>query len=303
MTVLAAVCACGRDAGQAESVQGGHPVEAGPIGSVWVVDSQDTGGRLYLCGTIHILRKEDYPLAPAYEAAYSRSDKLVFELPPDAAKAGAAARMTQLGTLPPGATLEAEVGSESWSGVKKWCASRGVPPFSMARMRPWLASLMITNNEYAVLGASPDMGVDQHFEKRARRDGKPGEGLETLEFQIQLFAGLSEELQRVMLDQTLAEVGTLPEEYDKMIEAWKHGRLDDLQSMLFREAAKHPELMEIFLAARNRAWMARLEDLLKKGERAMVLVGTGHFTAETGLLHLLKERGYLVRHYREMKED
>jgi uncharacterized protein YbaP (TraB family) len=40
--------------------------------------------------------------------------------------------------------------------------------------------------------------------------------------------------------------------------------------------------------------MARLEELLKRGERAMILVGTGHFTADTGLLKLFEQRGFRV---------
>lgn len=302
LPVLAALGACGREPAPAAE-QGGTPEEEGPIGSVWVVDAPATGGRLYLCGTIHILRREDYPLAPAYEAAYASSRRLVFELPPGAAGGDSAALMRKLGALPPETTLEGVVGAAVWEGVRSWCGTRGVPAPTMSRLRPWFVSLMITNTEYAALGASPDMGVDQHFEKRARRDAKPAEGLETLDFQLQLFAGLSARLQQAMLEQTLAEVSTLPEEYEKMITAWKHGRLDDLHEMLFREAAKYPELMELFLTERNRTWMTRLEVLLAEGEKAMVLVGTGHFTGEDGLLQLLREKGHTVRHYRELPRE
>lgn len=297
---LTTLTACGREPAADAELRGATAAEDGPAGSVWVVDSA-SGGRLYLCGTIHILREADYPLAPGYEAAYSSSERLIFELPPGAGTgAGTAARMKELGALPRGTTLEGTVGAEIWDGVKKWCSARGVPSFTMSGLRPWFVSLMITNTEYSALGASPSMGVDQHFEKRAKRDGKPAEGLETLEFQLQLFAGLSHDLQKAMLEQTLAEVATLPVEYEKMITAWKHGRLDDLHAMLFREAAKYPELMELFLAARNRAWMKRLEELLAGKGASMVLVGTGHFTADTGLLELLRERGHTVRHYSEL---
>lgn len=302
LPVLAAIGACGREPAPVAE-RGGTLEEEGPIGSVWVVDAPATGGRLYLCGTIHILRREDYPLAPAYEAAYASSSRLVFELPPGAAGGDSATRMRELGALPAGTTLEGVAGAAAWEGVRGWCDARGVPASTMSRLRPWFVSLMITNTEYAALGASPDMGVDQHFEKRARRDGKPAEGLETLDFQLQLFAGLSARLQQAMLEQTLAEVSTLPEEYEKMITAWKHGRLDDLHEMLFREAAKYPELMELFLAERNRSWMTRLEALLAEGEKAMVLVGTGHFTGADGLLQLLREKGHTVRHYRELPRE
>lgn len=271
-------------------------------GSVWVVDGPN-GGRLYLCGTIHILREKDYPLAPAYEAAYMYSNKLVLELPPGAASsAELTSRMSQLGLYPAGTTLEANVGKDTWEAVKKWASKHSMDTATLNRFRPWFLALMITSMEYAALGAKSDKGVDSHFEDRARKDGKPAEGLETVEFQIQLFASLNEKQQRELLEQTLGEVSSVEEEYEKMIKAWKYGQLDDLKQMLFREAEKYPDLMDIFLISRNLAWMDRLEQLLKQGEKVMVLVGTGHFTSDNGLIELLRKRGYRVRHYREVTD-
>lgn len=280
------------------------PVSAAELaGSVWVVDAPDTGGRLFLCGTIHILREDDYPLSPAYEAAYANSDRVVFELPPGAAEGSFMKdRMLALGTYDKGDSLAAHVTKETWDNVIKWAVSRKMDPASLSRFRPWLVSLVITSTEYAALGAKPEWGVDQHFEERTKRDEKPASGLESVEFQLQLFAGLTDQQQNEMLVQTLAEVSTLPQEFDKMIESWKHGELDELTTMLFREQAKFPDLMEHFLYDRNEAWMDRLDEMLKKGERVMLLVGTGHFAADKGLIPLLKKRGYIVRHYREMED-
>ncbi len=272
-------------------------------GSVWVADGGENGGRLFLCGTIHILREEDYPLAPGYEAAYMYSDKIVLELPPGTASGPELSRkMAQIGMYSADAALEANVSPEAWQKVKEWGKKRGLDPSSLNRYRPWFVSLIITATEYSVLGARPDLGVDTHFEKRAKEDGKPGEGLETAEFQIQLFASLSDQQQRELLDQTLAELSTVEVEYGKMIAAWKHGDLGKLQEMLFREAEKHPDLMNKFLIARNLMWIDRLEAMVKKGEKVMVLVGTGHLTGDSGLIELLRRRGCRVRHYSEVTD-
>lgn len=276
--------------------------DGGGDGSVWVVDAPN-GGRLYLCGTIHILREEDYPLAPAYEAAYLYSDKLVLELPPGAASGPElTSRMSQLGMYSADASLEKNVSPETWAAVQKWSEKHGLERSSMNRFRPWFVALMITSMEYAALGAKPDKGVDSYFEERAKKDGKPAEGLETVEFQIQLFASLSDKQQRELLEQTLGEISSVETEFKKMIKAWKNGELDELKEMLFREAEKYPDLMNLFLTARNLAWMDRLEQMLKRGEKVMVLVGTGHLTSDTGLIALMRKRGYRVRHYREVTD-
>jgi uncharacterized protein YbaP (TraB family) len=271
-------------------------------GSVWVVDGPN-GGRLYLCGTIHILREEDYPLAPAYEAAYMYSNKLVLELPPGAASGPElTSRMSQLGMYSADAVLEKNVSPETWAAVQKWSEKHGLERSSLNRFRPWFVALMITSMEYAALGAKPDKGVDSYFEERAKKDGKPAEGLETVEFQIQLFASLSDKQQRELLEQTLGEISSVETEFKKMIKAWKNGELDELKEMLFREAEKYPDLMNLFLTARNLAWMDRLEQMLKRGEKVMVLVGTGHLTSDTGLIELMRKRGHRVRHYREVTD-
>ncbi|HEY1052917.1 MAG TPA: TraB/GumN family protein [Prosthecobacter sp.] len=302
-TLIACTLACGREPGQ----EAGTPKPAAFVsdgagdGSVWVVDGPK-GGRLYLCGTIHILREKDYPLAPAYEAAYMYSNKLVLELPPGSSGPELTNRMAQLGMYPKGMSLEETVGKETWEKVNQWATKRGMDPAAMNRFRPWFAALLMTSMEYAALGASADKGVDVHFEERARKDGKPMEGLETGEFQIQLFASLTEKQQKELLEQTLGEIATVAEVFEKLLAAWKQGDLKALQEMLFSEAEKYPDLMSLFLTARNVAWMEPLDRMLKNGEKVMVLVGTGHFPSEGGLIELLRLRGYKVRHYRDVTD-
>ncbi|MBN8418475.1 MAG: TraB/GumN family protein [Verrucomicrobia bacterium] len=304
LALCVCVVACKREAARSDTKPdaAAFVADGGGDGSVWVVDAPN-GGRLFLCGTIHILREQDYPLAPAYEAAYMYSNKLVLELPPGAASsAELTSRMSQLGQYPANTSLQANVSKETWEEVKKWAAKRGLDPSSLNRFRPWFVALMIPSLEYAALGAKADKGVDSYFEERAKKDGKPAEGLETVEFQIQLFASLSEKQQRELLEQTLGEISSVKEEFEKMIKAWKYGQLDELKEMLFREAEKYPDLMDLFLTARNLSWMDRLEQMLKRGEKVMVLVGTGHFTSDTGLIELFRKRGYRVRHYREVTD-
>ena len=86
LALCVCVVACKREAVKAAAKPdaAAFVADGGGDGSVWVVDGPN-GGRLFLCGTIHILREKDYPLAPAYEAAYMYSNKLVLELPPGAA--------------------------------------------------------------------------------------------------------------------------------------------------------------------------------------------------------------------------
>ncbi len=274
-------------------------------GSVWVVDREGRPGRLFICGTIHILRQSDHPLAPGYDFAYQQSQKLVFELPPGASEAPEfSARLMELGQYPEAESLEASVSTKTWEKLNSWVKSRRKSLATFNRFRPWLASLFITSEEYKALGASNDMGADQFFEDLSRQDRKPGEGLETVELQLQLFSKLTARQQAEMLEQTLAEISTLPQEYETMINAWKMGDIDTLHGLINREAEKYPELLDIFINRRNHAWIDRLDTMLTAGENIMVLVGAGHLGGRPdGVLALLKARGCRVRHVGEVMDE
>ncbi len=263
-------------------------------GCVWRVESEQ-GGQLYLCGTIHILRERDYPLPAGYETAYQNSDELLLELPPGAATSGnLTLRMRELGTLPEDSRLDQWLDTADWEKVRTWAGKRGMDSAMINRFHPWFVALMMVAVEYEVLGAGAAHGVDQHFETRARSDGKPGSGLETVEEQLALFSGMTREQELDVLQQTLAELETVEKEYEAMIQAWRKGDLDQLQSMLFREASRHPELMNLFLTRRNHAWVPRLAGLLREGRKVMVLVGAGHLGGEDGVLRLLEQEGFRI---------
>lgn len=274
-------------------VRAEKPVPSAGAGSVWVVESATT--KLYLCGTIHLLRSQDFPLPEAYETAYADARRLVFELPPGVAHdPQLAVKMRTAGTYPDDQSLSKKVSKQTWAALGEWARSHGLNAQAFDRFRPWFTALTISATEYALLGADAERGVDQLFEARARKDGKPGEGLETLELQLGLFTSLSEEHQHELLEQTLAEVKTLPTQFEKMISSWRVGDADALHEMLFEEAEKYPELLDAFLTQRNARWIKQLEGYLGGKEHVMVLVGTGHLGGKDGVIDLLKTRGYKV---------
>jgi uncharacterized protein len=263
------------------------------VGCVWRVESATT--RLYLCGTIHLLRSADYPLAASYDEAYADSARLMFELPPGVDKGPAlATMMAEAAMIPGGKSLYDLVDAQTGAAFRAWAEKRKVNPDILSSFKPWYAAITIAATEYQIAGAEPDRGVDSFFEKKAARDGKPGSGLETVKSQIDLFAQLSDQHQAELLVQTLAEVGKLGEMFEEMVSSWKKGDIEALTKMLLDEAEEYPELMDAFIHKRNEAWIAPLEAALAGKERVMVLVGSGHLGGERGVVNLLKKKGYKV---------
>lgn len=271
---------------------GNQPDTASPS-SVWRVEKD--GSHVYLAGTIHLLRKEDYPLPDVFERAYADSAKLVFELPPGSDEnSEVAIRMRKLGMYTGDDELGLHVSAATMQKVKKWAAEKGLPEPVVRKFRPWFLALTVAATEYQTLGADPARGVDTYFEKKAKADSKPGEGLETVDFQLGIFSKLNDKLQENLLEQTFTESETLPKDFDELIVAWRKGDSDKLQEMLFRDADRYPELLEEFLLKRNKAWVPPILKYLERKEKVMILVGAGHLGGKGGVIDLLKEKGCTV---------
>ncbi len=262
--------------------------------SVWVVEKD--GRKMYLAGTIHLLREEDYPLPNVFEQAYQDCGKVVFELPPGSSGDGEiVVHMRKMGSYEPGDDLSKHVSAETFALVEAWAGRKDIPMAALKRLKPWFLALTIAATEYQALGAASERGVDTWFEERAKNDGKRGEGLETVEFQLTMFASLRDELQEELLRQTFSEVESLSKDFTELLEAWRAGDGPRLHKFLFRDAEKYPELMDDFLIKRNKTWIPALMKLLESGETAMILVGAGHLVGGGGVIELLEEQGCKVR--------
>lgn len=289
LLLTVALSCCAGACSQAEPVKG----TPGPS-SVWVAEKD--GHHIYLAGTIHLLREEDYPLPAVFDQAYADCAKVVFELPPGSDGDGAIAlRMRQMGSYTGDDELGQHISEGTMKKVLAWGGKNGFAASSLKKLRPWFLALTIAAIEYQRLGAAPDHGVDQHFELRAKEDGKPSEGLESVEFQLSIFSRLSDQLQEELLLQTFTEAETLAKDFQDLTAGWRSGDAAKLHELLFRDADKYPQLMEDLLIKRNKTWLAPLMKYLEKGERVMVLVGAGHLGGKGGVLDLLKEKGCTIR--------
>ncbi len=259
-----------------------------------VQPKSDSGAPLYLAGSIHLLRKADYPLAPTYETAYEASERVVFEILKDEETAEAQMEMLAKSTYPAGDTIRAHVKPETYRALRKYLREKGSPQSGMDQFRPWMVALTIAVTEYMKQGAAPELGLDLHFENRAIADGKERRGLETMEFQMGLFTGLTPEEQEEMLLQTLAEADKMEELVETLLGAWKAGDTEKLEEAMFLDIDKYREFFDELIFDRNKAWIQPIEEMLADGKPTMVVVGAGHLVGEGSVIDLLREKGYLV---------
>jgi hypothetical protein len=148
--------------------------------------------------------------------------------------------------------------------------------------------------ELQKLGFDGAYGVDRHFIEKAKAAGKDIQGLETVEFQLNLFDQLSPSTQEQFLLQTLEELKNLNTQVHDMLEAWKQGNVQQLETLL-AGMSDYPELNQALVLNRNRAWLPHMEQALQEKEPVLIVVGALHLLGKEGLVEALKAKGYGVQ--------
>jgi uncharacterized protein YbaP (TraB family) len=267
------------------------PGRAGtPLHSLWELHGRHN--TVYLLGSIHVLRPQDYPLAPELLAAYANSKGLVMEINlGDIDSAEVQTEMLSGAMLPEGRTLSDVLGARRYAHAQSLAHEVGVDLSTFDQFAPWFAAEAISQLQLTELGFQPQSGIEMYFLDRARSDGKSIAGLETVHDQMAVFAALSMDAQADYLLTSLEQARALPKQVDDMVHAWARGDSAWFASQIESEFGRDPALYQAVLAARNRKWIPKIEALLNGDENYLVIVGTGHLVGRNSLLELLNKDG------------
>ncbi|UCF02092.1 MAG: TraB/GumN family protein [Deltaproteobacteria bacterium] len=250
---------------------------------------------MYLLGSIHLLPTELIALDEAIEAGYSDSKIIAFETNIDGLSDPAfEAKVTSLGLLPAGQTLEQHVSKQTYALLQQKVGELGLQVEIFNQFKPWLCALTLTSMELQRLGFNPNYGIDRFFFDRAKQDGKDIRFLETIDDQLGLFTEMNGQEEDSFLAKVLQDLGTMRVKVIDMINAWKSGDSNKLASMVKMEFEGYPEVYAKMLVERNQKWVKQIEDLSKQNGHTLVVVGAAHLVGDDSILELLKRKGFEV---------
>jgi hypothetical protein len=277
-------------AGVAPAAAEAPAAPASPAPFLWEIEGP--AARHYLLGAVHLLPATTRPLPPALDAAYASSRVLVVETELDAlATPAMQGRMLGAAREDRPGGLEGRIGKKLYRRLQVRAAALGMPTPVCAELRAWFCALALQLHPLQQAGFSVEFGIDQHYYARAREDGRAVVALETPEFQLDLFIGMSEGMSKQMLAATLDEAGYESQSPAELLRVWRSGDVGALEEMLRDMRRRYPELYARILAERNRAWVAPLVERMRQGEPLLVVVGAAHLPGPDGLIALLKARG------------
>ncbi len=262
---------------------------------LWTVEGRHN--TVYLLGSIHLLRAGDGGLPLAAEAAYDDAEQLVMEIdmddPASSDPAALLQAMQRTALLPEGQTLRRVLGSD-YAAIHERALQSGIDLALLDRFAPWLVAITLMQAEFARRGFSPEFGIEQTLSARASRDGKSIEGLETPEQQFAVMGDLPLDQQKRFLMMALEETAQIDAQLGDLLRAWREGDADALARLLSAEFEEFPELYRPLTEERNRAWVAKLADLLDDRDDYLVVVGALHLVGRHSVVELLEQRGYEV---------
>lgn len=267
-------------------------------GKSFIWEIRTKAGNSYLLGSVHALKKENYPLKPAIEEAFTNTAILVVEanLAQDKIMEVAALAFKK-GVYAGDETLKDNLSEKTYNLAKQRLEEKGMDIELFKKTKPWMLAITITAMEIMKLGFDPNYGIDKYFLDRASGKKEILE-LEGAAFQVNLLDSLSAEESDKFLFSTLQETVDYQEELDMMVAAWEKGDSVLMADLVDKSTRDFPELKDLnkrLFDDRNHKMLEKILSLFKEEKTYLVVVGAGHLVGKTGLVHLLKDKGFTLK--------
>lgn len=224
----------------------------------------DSDTTIYLFGTFHALDGDHQWFDRGVRNAFEESNELVLET-----------------LLPEGPNAAEQI-------------KQSVRAPSVAPSAAFLTTTKMAINAGRSQGMQIDNGADMVLRHVAEAEGKPVEGLETLQLQLNMFnhlrvagpanakAGQPVNAQPIQdLSQAMAD----------MQSAWKRGDQSVFVRMLNQLGSASPETYRMMFTERNARWADWIAARLQSPGTVFVAVGAGHFAGRDSVLVRLAEKG------------
>lgn len=266
LIVAAALAAATPTAAPAEA-PAASPAPVEP--AMFAVGDADT--TIYLFGTFHALDGQTVWFGDKVRSAFDASDELVLE------------------TIIP-EHLDQPI-----------AATPGFRPPSVTPSASFLATTRMAIKAGRAQGMHVDNGADMILRHAAEAEGKYVQGLETLQFQIDMFNRMPAAMAAPASTPRAGNAGaasqmqSLSKAMIDMQTAWKNGDQRVFARMLNQLKTASPDTYRMMFTERNDRWADWIRARMQSPGTVFVAVGAGHLAGQDSLLVRLAERGIASR--------
>lgn len=240
-----------------------EPEQARP--AMWVVRDHDT--TIYLFGTFHALDGRSNWFDNEVRDAFSSSDQLILEtIIPDR----------------PGM-------------IRQGPAVQSMHSFSVAPGASFLAGTRMAVSAGRDQGMQVSKGADMVLRRAAEAEGKPVEGLESLQFQVGMFNRMAPAQPRAAAPAgTAAARAQLTTLMAHMQSAWNRGDQRIFTTLLDDMRRSSPDSYRVMFPERNAHWAGWIANRMAQPGTVFVAVGAGHFAGPDSVQSQLTLKGLVA---------
>jgi uncharacterized protein len=202
--------------------------------------------------------------------------------------------------LPEGKNLWEILPDEIESKIRNHPTIKSYPAAVVEKFRPWVIGLIFSKPECESLRAQTRFVLDQTLAFQAQLSNVAVAGLETVEEQLNVFSGFSEQEQVDFLAMSVEPKIPVEDQVATMIGLYKSRQIMAMEPLMkhLDTDPKAQKMNEKFVAAllgqRNVNMANRAAPLIDKG-KAFIAVGALHLAGEDGVVELLRKKGYTLK--------
>lgn len=256
---------------------------------IWRISGDDLPGPSFLFGTVHIVDSSNFSIHSTIIEQLKRSELLVFETDitdPQYPQMALQQAMMKQGSL------DSIMSDEQLDSLIKFFREEfSFPIERVGNMKPfYIASLM---------GAFNAKGSSKSYEEIlmeiARKEDKKICGISTLEMESKLIdkIELKDQVDYMFEEFESYKNGESEMMKNEMMKAYEKADIEMIHTLVSESLKDFPVVYEQLFSSRNESWLPAMVDLMQD-QSCFFAVGVGHLPGETGLIRLLRTKGYKV---------
>ena len=278
-----------------KSVVADQPLEKALL---WEITGQGITKPSYLFGTIHLIDGKDFYLPKGTLSALDKVNKIVFEIDMK--------EMNDMSTImglmdklfmKDNKTLKDLLSDEDYLYVSDYFQKKGLPMMMVEKMKPmFLTALTYGDLESGGLEGGKMKSYEIELLEMAQNSNKETGGLESIEFQLNLFDEIPYDAQANMLMESIksSEDSESDNELNVMTQLYLDQDINGMISMIGEEGDHVDGFEEKLLTKRNESWIPMIIEGAKKTP-TFYAVGAGHLGGQKGVINLLRKQGIKVK--------
>lgn len=255
---------------------------------LWEISGKGLKQPSYLFGTFHLLCPSDLEVTDAVKDKLKATEQLALEL--DFDDPNMPVEMQKYVAFTNGATIKNYLTEGELKTVNQFFQDSMEMPFEqLINIKPFFITSLLYPK---LLGCQP-ASWEQVLTQLAQKQKSEVVGLETVAQQMGTIDKITYEQQADMLLESITEYNKTIKEFAGMVDLYKKQDVEGIYNFSDEYFGKYAGIEKALLEDRNRNWIRQIEKLAT-AKPTFFAVGAGHLGGKTGVIALLKTKGYTV---------